>query len=173
MTDRQSAAIETVAEEFVISRTFDAPRALVFKAWTEPEALARWWGPQDFANTVLTLDVRPGGTFHYSMQPPEGELMRGVFRYREIAPPERLVFIDSFADAAGNTIRPPFSETFPLEILNTVTFTEQDGRTTVTVHGIPFNATDTERAAFAALHESMQQGWGGTLEELGVYLATA
>ena len=84
-------------------------------------------------------------------------------------PPERLAFVSSFSDAQGNTVRAPFSETWPLEVLSTVTFAERD-KTTVTMRGVPINATEAERQTFQGMHGSMRQGWGGTLDQLTEYL---
>jgi uncharacterized protein YndB with AHSA1/START domain len=173
-TDRDFLARkEPAADAFVITRVFDAPRDLVFKAWTESERLARWWGPKGFSVRVITLDFRPDGVFHYSMRSPDGKEMWGKFVYREIVPPERLVFVLSFSDAHGNTARHPWSPNWPLEVLHTLTFVEQDGKTTLTLHGIPMNATDAERSTFEAGHSSMRQGFGGTLDQLAQYLANA
>jgi uncharacterized protein YndB with AHSA1/START domain len=159
------------ATELVIIRTFNAPRDLVFKVWTEAEHLHHWWGPKGFALGVAKLELRPGGVFHYSMRNDEGHEMWGKFVYREIAAPEKLVYTNSFSDAEGNTVRAPFSNTWPLEILNTLTFTEHDGKTTVTLRGGPINATDEEIKMFESMHESMHQGFGGTFDQLDEYLA--
>ena len=86
-------------EDFVMSRAFDAPRDLVFEVWTDPKHLAQWWGPKGFSVSNLTNDPRPGGIMHYRMQPPSGDIWWGKFVYREVVPNERLVFINSFADA--------------------------------------------------------------------------
>ncbi len=157
--------------EFVISRVLNAPRHLVFQAWTEAEHLARWWGPKDFSIKLIHLDLRPGGLFRYSMTPPDGEEMWGKFMYREIVVPERIVFVNCFADSEGNTIRPPFAPEYPLEILNTVTFTAQGSQTLLTVHAVPINATAEEHQFFRGMNESMQQGWTGTLDQLAAELA--
>jgi uncharacterized protein YndB with AHSA1/START domain len=161
------------AEGFVIARTFAAPRALVWKAWTESDRLARWWGPKDFAILSCTVDLRPGGVFHYHLRSPDGQDVWGRFVYREIVAPERLVFIVSFSDEKGGVTRHPWSATWPLHILSTVTFAEHDGKTTVTVRWVPHAATDTERETFDAGRESMRQGWTGTLDQLAAYLAKA
>jgi uncharacterized protein YndB with AHSA1/START domain len=166
-----SKPAEEAAEEFVISRTFDAPRELVFKAWTEAERLAKWWGPKGFVLTACALDLRPGGAFHYGMRAPNGGEMWGKWVFREVTPPERLVFVSSFSDAAGGTTRAPFPGEFPVEVLSTVTFTESDGKTTLTLRGVPLNATAAERAFFAGMHDSMRGGWGGTLDQLAAFLA--
>jgi uncharacterized protein YndB with AHSA1/START domain len=156
----------------VITRVFDAPRSLLWKAFTEPERLARWWGPKGFTMVRSTVDLRPGGLFHYGMRSPNGQEMWGKFVYREIAAPERLVFVVSFSDEKGGTTRSPFSATWPLEVLNTLTFAESGGKTTLTLKGAPVNASDAERATFAAGHKSMQQGFAGTFDQLDAYLAT-
>jgi uncharacterized protein YndB with AHSA1/START domain len=157
--------------EFSISRTFDAPRDLVFQAFTESGHLMRWWGPKGFTWVSAKLDLRPGGRFHYCMRSPDGHEMWGKFVYREIVPPERLVFINSFSDEHGNTIRAPFNPQWPLEILNRVTFEEHAGRTTLTLHGAPINATEDERKVYDASHQLMEQGFAGTLDQLSDYLA--
>lgn len=166
---------ETTAttEELVLSREFSAPRELVFKAWTEPERLARWWGPKGFTLAVNKLELRPGGCFHYKMQGPDGQVMWGLFVYREIAAPERLVFINSFSDEGGGLTRNPWMPTWPLEILNVMTLEEQGGKTRLTLRGGPINASDEEREAFKAGKAGMQQGFAGTFDALVAYLADA
>jgi len=161
-------------QEFVLTRTFDAPRDLVWKAWTSAEALAQWWGPKGATIRVIRLDFRPGGTFHYTMSFQPGHEMYGRFVYREIAAPERLVFVNSFSDAAGGITRAPFPQLqgkWPLEVLNVMTLTESGGRTTLTIHGAPINATEEERAIYAGNFPSMRQGFGGTFDQLADYLA--
>jgi uncharacterized protein YndB with AHSA1/START domain len=158
-------------QEFVISRAFNAPRRLVWQAWTEAERLAQWWGPKGCAIRVLKLDVRPGGVFHYAMQFQPGHEMFGIFVYRDIAAPERLVFVNSFADAQGGVTRAPFSPTWPLEVLNELTLAEQAGMTTLTLRGGPINATHEERRTFAGMFDSMRQGFAGTFDQLAVHLA--
>jgi len=171
MTTSNDAATPPEERELVITRTFDAPRELVWKAFTESDRLAQWWGPKDFTMVVRTLDVRPSGVFHYAMRSPGGQVMWGTFVFREIQAPERIVFISSFADEEGNIIRAPFSPTWPLEILNTVTFAETDGKTTVTFRGSPINATGEERDTFWNRQDSVQQGFAGTFDQLAAYLA--
>lgn len=159
------------AIELVITRTFDAPRELVFQAFTQAEHLQHWWGPKGMTLRVAELDVRPGGTFLFSMEAPDGHKMWGKFVYRENVAPEKIVYTNSFSDEEGNIIRAPFSETWPLEVLNTWTFTEEDGKTTLTLHGVPLHATEEEKQNFADMHGSMQQGFGGTFDQLDAYLA--
>lgn len=159
-------------KEFVITRVIDAPRELVFKAFTEPGRLAQWWGPKGFTLTVSKIDLRPGGTFLYSMKSPDGFEMWGKFVYREIVKPEKLAFIVSFSDKDGGIARHPISATWPLEVINTLTLTEQNGKTTLTLRGGPINATEEERKTFEDGFSSMQQGFKGTFDQLETYLKT-
>ncbi|MBA2247950.1 MAG: SRPBCC domain-containing protein, partial [Chloroflexia bacterium] len=113
---------------FTMTRTFDAPRELVFTAWTDPAHLAQWWGPHGFTNPVCEVDLRPGGAWRIDMQGPDGTIYPNKGVYQEIVPPERLVFsdvVDEGADAWG--------EQAPPSSISTVTFAELDGRTTVTM----------------------------------------
>lgn len=168
LADRLAAVAD---EELVITRVFNAPRDLVFKAWTEAEHLRRWWGPKGFKMLQCSVDLRPGGMFHYGMEAPNGAQMWGKFVYREIVPPERLVFVVSFSDKDAGTVRAPFSENWPLQVFNAVTFEEQQGKTIVTLRGGAFAASEEERAAYKAMHPSMQQGFAGTFAQLDEYLA--
>ncbi|MGH6865782.1 MAG: SRPBCC family protein [Methyloceanibacter sp.] len=161
--------IETTSE-FVISRTFNAPRAKVWKGWTDAAHLAEWWGPKGFKATVKKLDLRPGGLFHYFLKSPQGQDMWGRFVYREIIPGERLVFISSFSDENAGLTRHPRHEGWPLQLLSTITFDERDGKTTVTVRWEPYEASGAERETFASGHASMQGGWTGTLDQLNGHL---
>jgi uncharacterized protein YndB with AHSA1/START domain len=161
------------ARGFVISRTFDAPRDVVWRAWTRREALMQWFGPQGFTMTTAKLDLRPGGTFHYRLQSPDGHEMWGLFAYREVVPPERIVWVNSFSDESGGVARHAMHTEWPLEMLTTATFVERDGKTTVTVRSEALNATASERATFDANHESMRMGWTGTLDQLAAHLARA
>jgi uncharacterized protein YndB with AHSA1/START domain len=159
--------------ELVITRVFDSPRTLVFRAWTEPDRLARWFGPKGFTMLSSTLDLRPGGVYHYGMRSPDGHEMWGRWVFREVVAPERLVFVASFSDKTGGVTRHPFAPDWPAEVLSTLTFSEHDGRTTLTMRGVPINATESERQTFEAGRESMQKGWAGTLDQLAGYLAQA
>lgn len=170
---KPSSETDTRAKEFVISRTFDVPRDFMFKLWTDPAHMQRWWGPKGFTVVHSKMDLRPGGVYHYGMCSPDGHDMWGKFVFREIVKPERLVFVNSFSDEKGGLTRHPVSPTWPLEMLSTITFTEQGGKTTVTVRWLPLNPTEEERKTFEAGFDSMQKGWGGTFEQLGEYLAKA
>lgn len=165
-----AAATDDAGPVFEITRTFDAPRSLVFDAWTKAEHLSRWFGPKGFTTISVKNDPRPGGVYHYQMKSPTGHEMWGKWVYREITPPSRLVFVSSFSDAEGNVARAPFSADWPLEVLSTVTLEEQDGRTTVTMRGTALTTAEAEREAFGGMFESMRGGWGATLDQLAEFL---
>lgn len=156
MAARTSAAAKTAERVLVITRIFDAPRSLVFKAWTEPERLVRWWGPQGFTTPTCKMDVRPGGAFRICMRSPEGtdHWLRGV--YREIVAPERLVCTWAWEDAEGK----PGHET-----LLRVTFAEQGGKTKLTLHQAVFESVTAR--------DAHQGGWASSLDRLAEYLGKA
>jgi uncharacterized protein YndB with AHSA1/START domain len=158
---------------FVISRIFEAPRDLVFRAHTECEHLKHWWGPKGFGVHTCRMDLRPGGMFLYGLRKPDGGDLWGRWIFREITPPQRLVFVTSFSDTQGGLTRNPWSAEWPLQILSTVELTEKDGRTTVTVTWQPLEASEIEIKTFIDGHPSMRGGWTGTLEKLAGYLATS
>src|ERR1700681_1552910 len=97
-------------KELTITRVFNAPRGIVFKAWIDPIRLAQWWGPKGFTNPVCKIDIRPGGSIYIEMKGPDGTLypMNGIFK--EIQEPEKLVFTSSALDKDGKPL---------FEILNT------------------------------------------------------
>jgi len=166
MSTQTDSRIESAAEELVITRVFDASRGLVFKAWTEPEHLMRWWGPNGFTTPSFTVDLHVGGVLHYCMRSPDGQDYWGIGVYREIVPPERIVYTDAFADAEGNQVPPShygMSASHPAETLVTVTFTEHGGKTTLTLRqSVPESVEE---------REGMQQGWTEMLERLADDLA--
>jgi uncharacterized protein YndB with AHSA1/START domain len=168
--DRLGEKLATIADEFVISRTFDAPRDLMWKVWTEPEHMQHWFGPKGTTIVYNNNDFRAGGTYHYAMRTSDGGEMWGRWVYREITPPARLVFVNSFSDKDGGLTRHPFAPDWPIEMLSTIEFDESDGKTSVTIRWSPLNATEAERKAFAAGHEGMKMGWGGTFDQLADYL---
>ena len=147
-----------------ITRTFDAPRQLVWKAWTDPELYKKWWGPTHFTCPVAQLDLRVGGKYLSCMRSPDGQDFWTTGFYREITPYDRLVYTDSFADEHGNIV--PASHygmpDMPLETLVTVTLVEQDGKTVMTMqHNLP-----------AGEHSSnANEGWNQSFDKLAVTLA--
>jgi uncharacterized protein YndB with AHSA1/START domain len=160
------------APTFTIDRTFNAPRATVWKVYSDYEHLKHWWGPAGFTWISGSLDFRPGGLFHYGMRSPNGDEMWGKFVYHEIEAPKRITFVNSFSDKDAGITRAPFSPNWPLEVMNVVTFTEKDGKTTLSMTGTPINATEAEMQMFDSWKPSMQQGFKGTLDQLEAYLAT-
>ncbi len=161
------------ASDFVITRTFDAPRDLVWKAHTDCKHLMQWWGPKGFQMKECKLDLRPGGIFHYCLRSADGRDMWGKLVYREVVTPERLVSVVSFSDEKQGVTRHPLSPSWPLETLATVTFTEEDGRTTLMVRWAAFNAREEEKRTFDSSHDGMRQGWTGTMDQLAEYLPKA
>jgi uncharacterized protein YndB with AHSA1/START domain len=158
MSQKNSPEVALPARELVITRLIDAPRALVFLAWTDPKHLAQWWGPKGFTNPVCELDLRLGGALRIVMRAPDGTdyPMTGVFR--EIAPPERLAFAFNAIDAQGKTL---------LEGLTTVTFAEQDGKTKLTLQ-----TRAVAVVSYAAAYlEGMEPGWTQSLERLEAQVA--
>lgn len=149
------------AREILIRRQLDAPRELVFQAWTQPERLMRWWAPAGCTTAACTVDLRPGGAFHYCMRTPDGLEIWGLGVYREIVAPERIVYTDTFADAEGHPVPPShygMSASHPAETVVEVTFEERDGGTLVTLrHAIP--ATVAER-------DATEHGWIEMLDRL-------
>src|SRR5260370_16948722 len=107
-------------QELVLTRVFDAPRELVFKVWTDPKHLALWWGPHGFTNPVCDLDLRPGGAIRIHMRGPDGTVYPTTGIYQEIVESERIVFTNAALDANGDPM---------FEVLTTVTFAEEGGKT--------------------------------------------
>ncbi len=167
----EQLAFAQAGEAFTLTRTFAAPRDRVWAAFTEADRLMHWWGPKSFTMKTAKVDLRPGGTFHYGMQGPGGEEIWGKFTYREVAAPERLVFLLSFSDPAGNTAPHPGHTTWPLEMLKVITFTEAGGQTTVTLRGVAFKASAEARQTYRDGHESMRGGFGASWDQLAEYLA--
>ncbi len=163
MSARAERAPVAAEHDIVLTRRYAAPRAAVFEAWTNPEQLKRWWAPANCTTPYCTVDLRRGGKFHYCMRMADGKEIWGMGIYREIVVPERIVFTDTFADEAGNPVPPAhhgMSDDHPNETRVTITFTEHEGETTVTLHhalGRAFKERD-----------AMQQGWTEMLDRLGM-----
>ncbi|QGH36144.1 SRPBCC domain-containing protein [Gracilibacillus salitolerans] len=154
-----------------ITHTFNAPRELVFKAFTESEHLQNWWGPTGWTFNVTKSDFRPGGVFHYSQKPADGDVMWVKFVYNEIIAPEKIVYTSFFSDEEGNIVRAPFDENWPLETLNTMTFTEDEGKTTLTAVITPASATEEEIKTFRESKDMIYEGFSGTFNQLEDYLS--
>jgi uncharacterized protein YndB with AHSA1/START domain len=149
----QPAAALGKGYELVIARTFDAPRELVFNAWTDPSQLVHWWGPKGFTNPRCEADVRPGGKIRIDMRAPDGTIYPMGGEFREITPPDRIVFISCALDADGNSI---------FDILNTVTFSQQEGKTILNLRAEVIRA-DANAPQYLA---GMQEGWQLSLDRL-------
>lgn len=154
----KAAAKPPSARELTLTRIIDAPRALVFRAWTDPKYMTQWWGPKNFTNPVCDMDVRPGGALRIVMRAPDGAEypMTGVFR--EVVEPERPVFTNIAVDAAGNHL---------LEGLTTVTFAEHAGKTKLTVETRAVAMVDYA----ARMLEGMEAGWTQSLDRLAALVA--
>jgi uncharacterized protein YndB with AHSA1/START domain len=163
---------QTQSKDFVITRLFDAPRALVWACFTEPAHMKEWWGPKGSTIVASNMDLRVGGTYHGAMRDPQGNVMWAKFVYREIVPPELLVWEHSFSDEAGGLTRHPLSPTWPLKLLTRLTLEEAAGnKTKLTLCWTPLEATKDEQKTFAGAHDSMQGGWTGTFDQLAAHLA--
>lgn len=172
MTDARTA--ETAHARLTLVRTFAAPRALVWRAWTDPALLARWFGPKGTTTTVLAHDLRPGGITHLRMDMPGGGAIWARFVHREVTEPSRLTWVHSFADDRADLARAPFFEgCWPLELLNSVVFEEDGTRTRMVLTSEPIGATPEECRVFVAQIPSMNQGWGGSFDQLDAVLAEA
>lgn len=136
-------------------------------------ATAAMVGPKGCSIEVGRFEFQPGGFFHYAMKFDGAPTWWVRFNYREIAPEQRLVWLNSFANERCGMARAPFSADCPLEIENTVTFTEQGGVTTVALRAQPFGEVEAARKFFNELQPSMEQGYGGTFDQLEEHMAKA
>jgi uncharacterized protein YndB with AHSA1/START domain len=154
-----AAQTKPLAErELTITRVFDAPRELVFKAWTDAKHLAQWWGPKGFTNPVCDMDARVGGLLRMHMRAPDGTVYPMKGEIRELVAPERLVFSNIAVDAAGRHL---------LEGLTTVTFADEGGKTKMTLHT---KAVAVVEGAVAYL-QGMEAGWTQSIDKLQAFLA--
>ena len=163
-----------MASEFVMSRVFDAPRALLWQCFTDPERMKHWWGPKGFTVLSSKMDLRVGGSYHYGMKAPNGSSHVGPVQIpRNRAAGEAGLRQFVFGRTGGIT-RHPGSATWPLYMLSTFTFEDAPGaKTKFTVTWRTLDATDEEQKTFDAMHDSMTQGWAGTMDQLAAYLARA
>lgn len=161
-----------LSKELVITKELNAPKELVFKAFTEAEHLIHWWGPKGFSIKVAKLELKKDGVFLYSMKTPDGHEMWGKFIYLEIVAQEKIVFVNSFSDENGGIIRHPMSQTWPLQVINTLTLTEENGKTTLKIVGNVYNGTEEEIKTFGESTHLVEQGFNGTFGQLEAYLAT-
>ena len=160
MFDPRSLSQHAGEQEFVVEREFAAPRAQLFQVFTQPEHLKRWWAPLPYTIPTCTIDLRPGGIWHYCMRSPEGQDHWARSVYREIVPPEKLAYTSTFADEHANPI-----EGIP-EHLTTILFTEHAGKTKATAR-VQFTSV---AALKAAIDMGMLQGMNMTWDSLVVYV---
>lgn len=142
--------------EIVITRSFNAPRPLVFKAWTRPEHVRHWYGPAGTTLAVCEIDLRPGGRYRFVVRAPDGQEYGFTGVYREVVPPERLVYTDSFEGAPGH------------EALVTALFEEMDGKTRLTSTSLYASLEERD----AHIRSGMEGGMKQTLDRLTEHLLT-
>ncbi|MCI0446129.1 SRPBCC domain-containing protein [bacterium] len=146
--------------DILITRIFDAPREVVWKAWTDPEHVKRWWGPKNFTAPFVKSDFRVGGKYLYCMRSADGKEYWSTGVYREIVPQQKIVATDSFADEKGNIVQAAhygMSPDLPLEFLITVTFEPQGNKTKFTLRhaGMPED-----------MGKMAEHGWNESLDKL-------
>jgi uncharacterized protein YndB with AHSA1/START domain len=152
----ESEATATTDREIVVTRVFDAPRELVFQAWTDPEQVVQWWGPRGFTTTNHEMDVRPGGVWRFVMHGPDGTDYANRVDFLEVVAPERLVYEHG-----------PDGESEGLSFRSTVTFDDEGGKTRLTLRLVFGSAEERDRAVeFGALDGGKQ-----TLKRLAQHLA--
>jgi uncharacterized protein YndB with AHSA1/START domain len=149
-----------LGHKLTIIRDFEAPREQVWKAWTEPNQIKKWWGPKYFRTPVSEMDLRTGGRYFNCMRSPEGRDYCSTGVYREIIPPKRLVMSDSFADEQGRVVSAThygMSEDFPLELTIRLTLEERDGGTRLTLEHLGFPHDEDCEGARAGWNESFDK----------------
>lgn len=154
---------------YVLERVFDAPRELVWRAWTDAKLLPRWYGPR--VETIIhRLDVKPGGLWLLEMRMGGNAHYQRV-EYTKVTPPERLVWLHSSSDSDWNVIASPMMADWPRVLLTTVTFEQQGGQTRMRLTWVPHQASAAEIACFAAAMDGMGKGWGAGMALLAGLLA--
>jgi len=155
--------------EFISDREFDAPCNLVWQAWTDPELLARWYGP-NIETVIHKFDLKPGGVWLNEMKMQSmSDFSRMTFT--EVVPEKKLVWHHSTTDADWNLISNPMMPDWPRVLLTTVTFQEAGEKTKVRLTWVPFEATDTEIACFAGAMDGFGSGWGAGFTIMDTILA--
>ncbi len=146
-----------------ITRVLDAPRELVWQAWTDPEHLARWWGPKGFTVPFCEVDVRPGGAWRIDMRAPNGTVYPNKGVYLEVVEPERL----AWTDVVDETNAPAWGDRPPPSSVTTVLFEEEDGKTRMTTITRLESVEDRNRM----LEMGADKGWNQSLDRLADLLA--
>ncbi|MBI3341597.1 SRPBCC domain-containing protein [Candidatus Curtissbacteria bacterium] len=155
----------------VIERVFDAPREAVWKAWTDPEMVKKWWGPEGFSAPSVKIDLRVGGKYTYAMQGPKGSewdrVMYSSGIFKEVIPNEKIVTTDYFSDEEGNKIKPSDegqAKNFPAEMTVSITFEDIEGGKSKL--SIMYERPETEEQLQAMLKSGMKEGWNSSLDKL-------
>lgn len=164
--------ITSEIKPFKINRDFTVSHELMWKLWTEKEYLEKWSGPKGTRLKQSTFEFKAGSTNHYCMVSPDGHEMWGMQVFREVMKPDRYIYTSSFSDSTGSVIRHPMSQTWPLEMLTTVTFLSLGEKTRVTVEWVPLGASAIEIETFNDAHEGMKMGWTGSFDTLDNVLKT-
>lgn len=146
------------AAEYKLERLFDAPREMVWRAWTDPELLHRWYGP-GVETVIHRFDCEPGGAWLNEMKFGEKSDFSKML-FQEVMAPEKLVWHHSSTDAEWNVAANPMMPDWPRVLLTTVTFEEQGEQTMVCLTQVPIDASDAEISCFAAMMAGMDKGWG-------------
>ncbi|MNJ91277.1 hypothetical protein D3C87_89270 [compost metagenome] len=148
-------------EEIVITRTFNAPRDLVWKTWTEPERVKTWWGPKNYTCSTAKVDLRVGGKYLFDMIAPEGKIYWSTGTYSEIDKPSRISSSDSFADDKGNIVDGTYygmGADFPRTLYITVNFEEESqDRTKMTLRHTGFPPGEMLKMTTDGWNESLDK----------------
>ena len=161
--------------EYKLERIFNAPRDLVWRTWTDPELLQRWYGP-NVETIIHKFDLKPGGAWLNEMKWGDNSMFSKML-FQEVAPPEKLVWHHySSTDSDWNSTSNPKMADWPLLLLTTVIFEDMGDKTNVRLSQVPMDATDAEIACFAAAMAGMDHGWGAgyaIMDEMFVELQAA
>lgn len=155
--------------EYQLDRLFNAPRDLVWQAWTDPELLARWYGP-NIETVIHEFDLRPGGLWLNEMKWGDKSNFQKV-EFLQVDEPDRMVWNHCSADADWNIAASPMMPDWPRILLTTVDFSDAGDQTKVRLHQVPVDATEAEIACFARMKDGMSKGWGSGYEIIDTILA--
>jgi uncharacterized protein YndB with AHSA1/START domain len=159
METNNNTTVATRQKTVSITRTFDLPLNIVWKAWTEPESFKKWWGPTDYTCPSCTIDLKVGGKCIASMKGPDGKEIWSTGIFKEIEPMKKLVYEDHFSDSQGNLVSPSYYD-MPgdwNDVNVTLTFEEVDGKTKMTIEqtNIP-----------EEMYDDCIKGWNQSLDKL-------
>ncbi len=155
--------------EFILERRFNAPRDLVWRSWTEPDLLSRWYGP-GVETVIHKLDVQPGGLWLSEMKYGGNSHFQRV-EYQEVIRPEKLVWFHSVSDGNWNVISNPMMPDWPRVLMTTVAFEQNGDQTDVRLVWTPYEASQAEIDCFAGAVSGLDMGWGKGMEVLAGLLA--